>query len=147
MHLSAFLITALVASTNALQCLTPPPPSTLNLCQNWQVTWSHVLNDPAPPDVCIYLSNWGMYYPPHTILLRSCRRDDDACLISGQCYPQLANSGYRVRIASCSDPNTIYSECGQLTVNYPQSCCTRSRVMGRDTVIGGENLDITASEE
>lgn len=45
MYSSIAFIAALVATTAAVQCISPPPPDPLDLSANWNVQWSHVKYD------------------------------------------------------------------------------------------------------
>lgn len=42
MYTSIPFIAALVATTAAVQCTSPPPPDTVNLSEDWDVQWTHV---------------------------------------------------------------------------------------------------------
>ncbi|KAL4876208.1 hypothetical protein BJY04DRAFT_200353 [Aspergillus karnatakaensis] len=115
MHILSILpfLAALITATTAIQCLSPPPPNPLDVTANWAVHWSHVNTDPST--VCIYLCNWGLYFPPGCIKVAGpVSSAADVANIGGKCWPGLVKSKYRVRIAACGDSNTIYSECGQM---------------------------------
>lgn len=42
MYTSIPFIAALVATTAAVQCTSPPPPDPVNLSEDWDVQWTHV---------------------------------------------------------------------------------------------------------
>ncbi|KAL4901511.1 hypothetical protein BDW74DRAFT_181801 [Aspergillus multicolor] len=132
MHLTLPFLAALVTTASAIQCLSPPAPNPLNLCKDWKVCWSSVNTDPT--SMCIYLTNFGLSYPPTSIKVGGPVSTSAGCLtIPGKCRkPDIQNGPWRVRIAACNDSNTIYSECNQLTVTQP--CCPatrRSRIEGQ----------------
>ncbi|KAL4968474.1 uncharacterized protein BDV14DRAFT_142619 [Aspergillus stella-maris] len=127
MHLTTHLLalSALAATTTAIQCTSPPPPNPLNLCNPWQVKWTSV--DTDPPSVCIYLSNFGLGYPPSSIYVSGpVNTNLGSVSVPGKCFGLHPSSRYRIRIAACGDPDTIYSECGEVDVVRPQSCCSGS---------------------
>ncbi|KAL3468120.1 hypothetical protein BJX64DRAFT_283003 [Aspergillus heterothallicus] len=132
MYLTLPLFTLLVNTALAIQCLSPPSPSTLNPCKDWNVCWNYVNTDPS--SVCIYLTNFGLSYPPYSVKVAGPVNKAAGCVtIPGKCWrPQIQDGPFRVRIAACDSSDTIYSECGQLTVTQP--CCprARSRIEGRD---------------
>lgn len=42
MKFAVLLLSALVASTRAILITSPPPPATVDVSEDWEVTWTHV---------------------------------------------------------------------------------------------------------
>ncbi|BCS17268.1 uncharacterized protein APUU_10096A [Aspergillus puulaauensis] len=113
-------VAALVATTAAVQCISPPPPGTVDLSEDWDVEWSHVDTDSS--QLCVYLSNFQLAPNPHTIFVAGpVNTNSDGTTVAGSCDLPIVDSPYRVRLSECGNPNTIYSECNQVDVSQ-DSC-------------------------
>ncbi|RAL15864.1 uncharacterized protein BO97DRAFT_336780 [Aspergillus homomorphus CBS 101889] len=123
MHLKAIALAALLATAEAIAITKPAAGDSVDVSKDWQVCWTAVNTD--PPQFCLYLTNF-IEYPPQIFDLlnrQPITTDGGGCVtIPGKCYPGLrTTSPYRVRAASCSDPNTIYAESGDFKAS--QSMC------------------------
>ncbi|KAL3459576.1 hypothetical protein BJX64DRAFT_291080 [Aspergillus heterothallicus] len=130
MYLTLPLLAGLITTVAALDCVSPPAPSPLNLCQPWTVHWDYVASDPA--QFCIYLSNYELSNgaPPHAIQVAGpVNRDDRRASVAGRCRPELGTSRHRVWLSACGAPLTIFDQCDPLAIQQP--CCQVSRVDAR----------------
>ncbi|KAJ0417348.1 hypothetical protein BJY00DRAFT_289737 [Aspergillus carlsbadensis] len=128
MHLTIPFLAIFLATASALDCLSPPGPSTINLCNDWIVRWDYVDTDPT--QFCIYLSNYELGYPPHAIQVAGpVYRNSRQATVPGRCRAELGTSQHRVWLSACGAPLTIFDQCNPLTIQQP--CCRVSRVDAR----------------
>ncbi|KAL2802685.1 hypothetical protein BJX63DRAFT_414354, partial [Aspergillus granulosus] len=120
MYCTLPLLVVFLATASALDCLSPPAPSTINLCDPWTVRWDYVSSDPT--QFCIYLSNYELSggSMPHAIKVSGpVNRDDRHTSIPGACRSELGTSQHRVWLSACGAPLTIYDQCDPITIQQP----------------------------
>ncbi|KAL2839662.1 hypothetical protein BJY01DRAFT_250391 [Aspergillus pseudoustus] len=130
MYFTLPLLAGIIATASALDCLSPPAPSPLNLCKPWTVRWDYVDSDPT--QFCIYLSNYELSGGalPHAIQVAGpVNRNDRQASIPGACRPELGISQHRVWLSACGAPLTIFDQCNPLSIQQP--CCWLRRVDAR----------------
>ncbi|OOF98723.1 hypothetical protein ASPCADRAFT_127334 [Aspergillus carbonarius ITEM 5010] len=121
MHLTPIIsltLTTLLTTTTAIRIIIPRPGDIIHCNQPWQVCWEAVVTD--PPQFCLYLTNF-IDFPPQIFPLLGqtpITTDGGGCVTipPPSCPSPLRTTPYRVRAASCSDPNTIYAESGDFRV-------------------------------
>ncbi|KAF7586531.1 hypothetical protein BBP40_008703 [Aspergillus hancockii] len=87
MHLTLAFISALLATAKAIQVTQPAAGGTVDVSQDWKVSWTSVSTDPA--QICLYLSNF-VDYPPQTIFLKGPLDTTlGSTVVGGQCYAGL----------------------------------------------------------
>ncbi|KAL3447472.1 hypothetical protein BJX65DRAFT_307881 [Aspergillus insuetus] len=128
MYLTLPFLALFLATASALDCQSPPPPGTINLCNDWTVRWDYVNTDPT--EFCIYLSNYELGYPPHAIQVAGpVSRNNRQATVPGRCRPELGTSQHRVWLSACGAPLTIFDQCDPITIQQP--CCHVRRVNSR----------------
>ncbi|KAI2896371.1 hypothetical protein CBS63078_5662 [Aspergillus niger] len=118
MQIISVAIAALLTTASAIRIIKPAAGDTVHCNQPWQVCWTAV--DTDPPQLCLYLTNFREFPPQIVDLLNRTPiiTDGGGCVTipPPSCPSPLRTTPYRVRAASCPDPNTIYAESGDFTL-------------------------------